>query len=136
MQRTLLFALSLLIGLAGNSLAIASSGGQLIVFTQQKDHPVMKHFDAEWLPKIKEIAASQDIELLMKDVSKGAPEMITFTPAIVYQNHLGRSLYIGRYTLLDKIKTFIRTVQRMPQQEVDNEKHDVLVWENEWNGGT
>lgn len=131
MQRTLLYTLSLLIGLAGNSFVFASQGGQLIVFTQQKDHAVMKNFDAEWLPKIKELAAEQEIELVLKDVTRGAPEMITFTPAIVYQNHLGRSLYIGRYTLVDKIKTFIRTVQLMPQQQVDNEKHDVLVWENE-----
>lgn len=131
MQRTILFAFSLLIGLAGSSNVFASKSGQLIIFTQKKDHPVMKNFDAEWLPKIKEIAVAQDIQLVMKDVTNGAPEMITFTPAIVYQNHLGRSLYIGRYTLLDKIKTFIRTVQRMPQQQVDNEKHDVLVWEDE-----
>jgi polyisoprenoid-binding protein YceI len=131
MQRLILISLTLLIGLAGGSRAFAGNGGQLIIFSQQEDNPVTRDFVAKWLPKIKEIAAAQDIDVVSKDVSKGAPEMITFTPSIVYQNHLGRSLYIGRYTLLDKIKTFIRTVQRMPQQEVDNEKHDVLVWENE-----
>ncbi|HHG83586.1 MAG TPA: YceI family protein [Bacteroidetes bacterium] len=109
----------------------AANGGELLIFVQTKDHPVSKDFVENVLPQIRKVAAQQDLEIKVKDISDGVPEMITSTPAIVFQNHLGRSLYIGRYKLLNKIKTFIRTVKRLPQQQVDNVKHDVLVWENE-----
>lgn len=109
----------------------AAGNGELVVFVQKGDDPVTQDFMDNVLPDIKAIAEKQSLDFKLKDVNAGHPEMITFTPAIVFQNHLGRSLYIGRYKLLDKIKTFIRTVKRLPQKKVDNVKHDVLVWENE-----
>lgn len=60
----------------------AGNGGQLVVFLQQEDHPVTQDFRKEVLPKIEEMAQAQDIEVLVRDVSKGAPEMVTFTPSI------------------------------------------------------
>lgn len=119
--------LVLLAGLLGLQIGAFAGSGQLIVFTSQSGHPVTVDLVQTYLPKLQEMAAAQDIEVKVIEVTDKAPELITYTPAIVFQNHLGRSLYVGRYHYVDKVKTFIRTVKRMPQQTVDNEKHDVLV---------
>lgn len=110
---------------------VHAGGGELIVFTGDADAAVTKDFKEKFLPQIKEMAKSQGISLTEKNISKGAPAEVTFTPSIYFQNHLGRSLYIGRYHYIDKLKTFIRTVSRMPQPVATNEKHDVLVWKRE-----
>lgn len=108
-----------------------ASGGELLLFHNGSDHPVTKDFLEKYAPQIEEMAISQDITVKRVDVTKGAPELVRHTPAIVFQNHLGRSLYIGRYHYVDKIKTFLRTVKRLPQKDVVNEKHDVMVWDYE-----
>lgn len=108
-----------------------TGNGELLLFHDGSDHPVTRDFVDRYVPQIKEMAAGQEIEVKLMDLSQGAPEMVEYTPAVVFQNHLGRSLYVGRYHYVDKIKTFLRTVRRMPQKEVVNEKHQVLVWEKE-----
>lgn len=105
-----------------------AGSGELLLFYQNGDDAVTEDFRNNFVPKIREMAESQDISVKEVSVTDVAPELIHATPAVVFQNHLGRSLYIGRYHYVDKIKTFIRTVKRMPQQDVVNEKHDVLVW--------
>lgn len=109
---------------------LSAGNGELIVFTDASETVVNKDFIANWLPKVKEMAKEQGFKVIQKDVSKGFPEEVTSTPAIFFQNHLGRSAYIGRYQYINKIKTFIRTVSRMPQKGAVNEKHDVLVWQH------
>jgi hypothetical protein len=111
--------------------AFAAQGGELVIFTSATSNAVEKDFKTNYLPKIKEMAKAQGVTVIEKVVSKGAPENITYSPAMVFQNHLGRSLYIGRYHYVDKLKTFIRTVSRMPQPPATNEKHNVLVWKRE-----
>lgn len=123
--RRLLFGLLLIIGFGRT---LYAQNGQLIVFMDASETVVNADFSKNWLPKIKEMGAAQGIEVLEMDISKGAPELVKATPSIFFQNALGRSAYIGRYQLIDKLKTFIRTVSRMPQQAATNEKHDVLVW--------
>lgn len=108
-----------------------AGGGELIVFTGDAEAAITMDFKEKFLPQIKEMAKSQGITLTEKNISKGAPAEVTFTPSIYFQNHLGRSLYIGRYHYIDKLKTFIRTVSRMPQPLATNEKHDVLVWKRD-----
>jgi hypothetical protein len=128
-MKSWLTRLTLLMALASIHAALfaVSSAGELIVFTSQADHPVSQDLVQKYLPQIEAMAKAQDIAVKVITVTDAAPELVTFTPAIVFQNHLGRSLYVGRYHYIDKIKTFIRTVKRLPQQTVDNEKHDVLV---------
>ncbi len=108
-----------------------ASNGELLLFHSGTDHPVTQDFLKKYAPQIEEMAKSQDIVVKRVDVSQGTTDLVHFTPAIVFQNHLGRSLYVGRYHYVDKIKTFIRTVKRLPQKDVINQKHDVMVWENE-----
>lgn len=110
---------------------VFAGGGELIVFTGDSESAVTKDFKEKFLPQIKEMAKSQGISLTEKNIAKGVPAEVTFTPSIYFQNHLGRSLYIGRYHYIDKLKTFIRTVSRMPQPTATNEKHDVLVWKKD-----
>lgn len=120
-------ALLLVVGLLAANLAWAANG-ELIVFTGDAGHAVTKDFVDKYLPQVKALAKTMDLGLVEKQVSKGAPEGVTYTPSIYFQNHLGRSLFIGRYQNLDKLRNFIRTVSRMPQASATNEKHDVLVW--------
>jgi len=103
---------------------------ELLLFFDNAEDPVTKDFLETYAPQIKEMAEAQEVSVKMIDVTDGAPELVRFTPAIVFQNHLGRSLYIGRYHYVDKIKTFLRTVKRLPQKDVVNKKHDVMVWDH------
>ena len=118
---------TILLALIGLHTAVFAGAGELIIFTSQPDHVVSQDLVQKFLPQIEAMAKAQEIAVKVITVTDAAPGLVTFTPAIVFQNHLGRSLYVGRYHYIDKIKTFIRTVKRLPQQTVDNEKHDVLV---------
>lgn len=109
---------------------LQASGGELLLIYQKGDHEVSKDFQDNYIPKIEAMAKEQGIVVKQVEITGKAPKGIQATPAIVFQNHLGRSVYTGRYHYVNKIKTFIRTVKRMPQRNVENEKHDVLVWKN------
>lgn len=104
---------------------------QLIIFVQDGGQS-SEHFKAEYLDSILQYANQNDIDLLLKEVtSDSLPEGITLTPSIVYQNSLGRSLYQGRYSTIDRLINFIRTVKNEPKKEEQNEKHNILIWNNE-----
>lgn len=61
--------------------------------------------------------------------SQPLPLEVTYLPAMVYQNPLGRSFYRGRYSSLDRVVHFIRTVRRIPQQQADYNIKEALTWE-------
>ena len=121
----------LLLALAFAGQFLLASNGELLLFHNGSSEPVNLDFVKKYAPQIEEMAKSQGITTKLVAIENEAPELVRFTPAIVYQNHLGRSLYIGRYHYVDKIKTFMRTVKRFPQKDVVNEKHDVMVWSYE-----
>lgn len=123
-KSSLLLFLLALVGLQASA-----NRSELLLFYGDADNPVTKDFLEIYAPQIKEMAAAQEVGVKMIDVKDGAPDLVRFTPALVFQNHLGQSLYIGRYHYIDKIKTFLRTVKRLPQKDVANEKHDVMVWD-------
>ncbi len=127
-NRVLFCCAIMCVAFSGNLFA---GGGELIVFSGDAKNPVERDFHDKFLPKIKEMAKAQGVTVIEKSIAKGIPEQVNFTPAIFFQNHLGRSLFIGRYQNIDKVQTFVRTVTRMPQAWVTNEKHDVLVWQRE-----
>ena len=100
-----------------------TDGQQLIVFLQaEKD----LHFKSVCLPKLEAYALNKKIDLIVRHAEEGLPELITTTPAIVYQNALGRSIYAGRYTEFSTIENFIRTSRMMPQQYANLCKTDIL----------
>ncbi|MEM7036259.1 MAG: YceI family protein [Bacteroidota bacterium] len=100
----------------------------LVVFVDQNGSSVTQDFQENYMPRIDSLAKAQGLQVKVQQVANGAPADVKYTPSIFFQNFRGRSLYVGRYHYVDKLKTFIRTVKRLPQQKVDNEKHDVLVW--------
>ncbi len=104
----------------------AQSSGQLLVFVDSSK-PVSKHFTAESLPMVKAMAAERNLEVQVIEIAEGAPKEVTFTPQIVFQNHLGRSLYRGRYTTIERLTNFVRTVTNAPQANANNPKVNTPV---------
>lgn len=100
------------------SLSAQQSAG-LVVFIQP-GQTVSDHFITASLPAIEQYAQEQGLSLKVVDATKGAPAEITFTPQMVFQNHLGRSIYRGRYLTLDRLTNFIRTARNAPQEIASN----------------
>ncbi|MEL7425401.1 MAG: YceI family protein [Bacteroidota bacterium] len=89
-------------------------GEKLIVFSQERD----EHFRNTSLPKIRDWASAEGLELVELNAADGTPADITATPAIVFQNQQGRALYASRYAELGTIKNFVRTNRLRPQMTV------------------
>ncbi|MEL6970854.1 MAG: YceI family protein, partial [Bacteroidota bacterium] len=70
------------------------------------------------LPKVRDWASAEGLELIELNAADGTPADITATPAIVFQNQQGRSLYASRYAELGTIKNFVRTNRLRPQMTV------------------
>ena len=99
---------------------------QLIVFTQETD----QHFLENTLPKVQAYAVEKGIKLEKRGVEEGFPGEITATPAIIYQNAKGRSIYASRYMEFSTIENFIRTSRVVPQRRADIQLTNVFVWKN------
>ena len=102
-----------------------AQSGQLIVFVQQERDTF---FVDNYLNEAIKIAEETDCEFILRNAAKGVPEGITTTPAIIYQNYLGRSLYAARYAELNTIKNFIRTARAVPQKEGLLPKENILFY--------
>jgi len=101
--------------------------GRVIVFVQPGASAVARSFKADYLPEIFHIAREMGCEWDVRDIADGAPAEVTATPAIVFQNHLGRSFYYGRYTTLDRVHSFIRTSSIAPQAQRNTMREDMPV---------
>jgi len=99
---------------------------QLILFVNSES-PVIDIYDLEALQKL---AENIDVDFRVKDVVEGAPQEVTYTPSLVFQNSEGRSFYYGRYKKISRIKNFIRASRLAHQGDTDNVKKDILVWKN------
>jgi hypothetical protein len=96
--------------------AAESTVEQLVIFTQQNNSRVSQTFQQTILPQIKKLALEFELPVKTIEVGPdGVPSEIKITPLIVYQNHLGRSIYQGRTTTLTRIRNFIRTSRYVPQ---------------------
>ena len=100
----------------------------LIVFHQPGPSPVEREFMEKQLPPIKEVAKSMGIAVRVVDAAKGAPKAVGITPLLVYQNHLGRSIYQGRTTTVDRVRNFLRTSRYVPQKEAPYVRGRTPVW--------
>ncbi|MFQ5512637.1 MAG: YceI family protein [Candidatus Krumholzibacteriia bacterium] len=114
-------------------LPLASAGGdersadRLVVFTQPES-AIGRVFARHTLARIESLAAALGTGTTVLDASAGAPADVAITPLLVFQNHLGRSIYQGRYTDLGKIAHFIRTSRAVPQRHAMNPVSDAAVW--------
>ncbi len=112
-------------------LAAAPAGattGQLLVFNGPARSEVAREFRSQIVPRLKTLAGELDVEFRFMEHSHGVPASVTVTPLIMFQNHLGRSVYQGRYLDLERIRTFVRTAQRVAQGDDATTRQDVPVW--------
>lgn len=91
-----------------------AEGEKLLLFTQSAD----EHFTNTTLPQLSAWAAKEKIELVSMDIEQGVPKDITATPALVFLNDKGRTIYASRYTELSTIQNFIRTSRMRSQSAV------------------
>ena len=102
-------------------------GSTLVLFVTSDGSPAAEAIERDAVPMLTEIATEFGSVLEGRDVSVGAPEEIAGTPLLVYQNHLGRSQYVGRFTTPDRIRAFMRTAQRIPQSASELVRTEVAV---------
>jgi polyisoprenoid-binding protein YceI len=85
---------------------------QLIVFVQPGPGAVAQAFEQQTLAQVRKLAETMDVAVVVVDVTRrGAPPDVPLTPWMVYQNHLGRFPYLGRFTTIDRLKNHIRTAR-------------------------
>ncbi len=113
-----------------SSLLAASEPEQLIVFVQPGTSAVDEAFQNERLADIRKLADQMGVRLHMVNAMRGAPEEITLTPLLVYQNYRGRSVYQGRTNTPKRIQNFIRTSRYVPQGKAFNRREQIPVWQN------
>ena len=101
---------------------------QLIVFVQGNQGTEQGIFNNKDLVKIMDLAEEMGLEFKLQKVPAGVPYEIKMTPMIVYQNHLGRSVYYGRYTNMTRLRNFIRTSRVNPQEDVPETRENVMSW--------
>ena len=80
------------------------------------------------MPEILSFVEAEDIQLFEYDAQDGLPKDITSTPAIIYRNGKGESVYAGRYTSISTIKNFIRSARVIPQTASTLDKEDIPVY--------
>ena len=110
-------------------IAIASlvAAAHLVVFQQDGSLPAYE-FATKALPQIRELAKADGVTLDLRDARAGAPGEVHTTPLLVYQDPQGRSIYRGRFTDLDRIAQFLRTVRAGPLANADVVHDDMAVW--------
>ncbi|MEM1107242.1 MAG: YceI family protein [Planctomycetota bacterium] len=120
-------------GLAVNEAAAEPPAEQLIVFVQPGASLLAERFSDETLPELEALAESSGAELTVIDIGQSAegkrvPGGVGITPLIAFQNHLGRSIYQGRYETLDRVRNFIRTSRFLPQGDEPLVRKELPVW--------
>lgn len=102
---------------------------ELIIFVQKTtDSP----FTLENIKALEAYMLERNITTKIIDIDKtGAPKEVGYTPFIVYRNHLGRKVFKGRYTSHKRLLNFIRTVRRLPVEEITYPEENVFVWKQE-----
>jgi polyisoprenoid-binding protein YceI len=102
---------------------------ELIIFVQKTtDSP----FTLDNIKVLEAYMLERNITTKIIDIDKtGAPKEVGYTPFIVYRNHIGRKVFKGRYTSHKRLLNFIRTVRRLPIEEVDYTEENAFVWEQE-----
>lgn len=105
----------------------AEADEQIIVFTQASD----KVFIEKTYPQLRAYCLERAITILERSVTEGLPSEITTTPAVIFQNPKGRSIYSGRYASFSTVVNFIRNCRFFPAEiSGDDCKTDILYLKN------
>lgn len=100
---------------------------QIIIFYGDESDYTQKNFNAITYVELEKFAKENNFEIIQRYAKDGLPNEITTTPQIVFQNKFGRSLYVGRYSEVERIKNFIRTSRVFPQKPHDKTLQKVMV---------
>jgi polyisoprenoid-binding protein YceI len=124
--------ISLLVGLGFSTSCVAQETtpdkDKLIVFIQKSKESA---YTIKHIYELDSFAKEIGIPIKIVDVeTAGAPDEVKYTPFIIYQNYLGRKIYKGRYTTLNRLKNFISTVQFMPSDAGEYTVSNALVYED------
>ena len=103
--------------------------GRLVVFVDPGRSPLQAAFAEKHLPALAAAAQELGVTVTRYDVRNGAPAEVGITPLLVFINHRGRSVYQGRFTTPDRVKTFVRAARRSPQDETPLEIERTPVWQ-------
>lgn len=102
---------------------------ELIIFVQKTTD---SKFTLDNIKALEAYMLERNITTKIIDIDKtGAPKEVGYTPFIVYRNHIGRKFFKGRYTSHKRLLNFIRTVRRLPIEEVDYKEENVFVWKQD-----
>lgn len=105
----------------------AQNDEQIIVFTQPTD----KIFIEKTYPQLRAYCLARKITILERSITEGLPAEITTTPAVVFQNPKGRSIYSGRYVAFSSVVNFIRNCRFFPTELTEKDcKTNVLALKN------
>ena len=80
------------------------------------------------LGPLRDLADELGIALEVRSVQDGAPAQVRITPLILFENHLGRSIYQGRYANIDRVRHFVRTARMIPQSDTPQTRTSIPVW--------
>lgn len=127
MKHYIVLSFLMSLGLVGFSQNVLEE--ELIIFVQSTAE---SDFTKKNIGELQEYMQSKSIPVRIIDIqNKGAaPKEVGYTPFIVYQNHLGRKIYKGRYTSHHRILNFIRTVKYLGQQQQRYNEEKVFVWKH------
>lgn len=84
----------------------------------------LSQISGDYSSNLKAIAAGMGFEFSTLNTTDGLPLEITSTPAIIFQNERGRSIFQGRYADLGKVRHFLTTSRSIPQGD------ELLTYEN------
>ncbi len=105
----------------------AETDEQIIVFTQASD----KVFIEKTYPQLRAYCLERGITILERQITEGSPAEITTTPAVIFQNPKGRSIYSARYVSFSTVVNFIRNCRFFPSETSATDcKSNVLFLKN------
>lgn len=127
-MRLLLLILLLLGGVLYSALEAQKIPEEIILFRNPSTESDFVNKDLEQLKKTLEEKKFQYKEI---DVSqKGAPELVHYTPFILYQNYEKRINYKGRHSTHDRFLNFLRTARFLPKGDEAYTKKNTFVYKD------
>lgn len=105
----------------------AQAKEQLVLFIQD-GRSISQDFKRNALPEIKKIARHNNLKLNIVDASNGAPQEVTYTPAIFYQKGEDKILFDGRYSDFANLIAFVKSQGKKQPTAMTKPSSNSLTW--------
>lgn len=112
------------------SLAAFAGDNKLIIFISNDDGQVSTDFQVE-LPKIREMASSMNLDVVLIDAKTGAPDEVGALPAMYLYDGTQALYYKGQYDATDRLKAFLQNANRFNFEVKNQRLESVMVSESE-----